>query len=186
MSWGLTADKTSQPNSSLSSAPWPEVLHHHVGGGDEILEDLFALRVLQVERNCPLVAVHGRPKRAHPVRGRREWAGVADDVGRADLLDRDHVGALIGQNRRAERTRHDRRQINHPNAAERSLIPTLARHPRRPPPLGRRAFASTDAMLPGRNGIRHLLRRESSSLACPIRLGGRAPTVFAPKYDLAP
>ena len=36
----------------------PEVLDHHVGARDQLQQDLSRARVVQVEREAPLVAVH--------------------------------------------------------------------------------------------------------------------------------
>ena len=64
----------------------PEVLDDHVGAGGELLEDLDAARVLEVERHRPLVAVQVL-----------EVELVAREVFLLLGLDLDDVGAHLGE-----------------------------------------------------------------------------------------
>src|SRR4026209_2126259 len=90
------------------------VLHEHVGGDDQLREDLAAARALVVEGEALLVAVDVAEVRvalaavAHAARG----------VARARALQLDHLGSHVGQDHGAEGPRHVLGQVEHLHAVE--------------------------------------------------------------------
>jgi hypothetical protein len=95
--------------------PGAEVLYHHVAFRRQRGDDLAGARGLEVERDALLVAVEQSEIDA---RLADEWAEAARIVARARRLDLDHLGAEVGEQRRAIRPRHDAREIEHANARE--------------------------------------------------------------------
>src|SRR5690606_39073501 len=94
------------------------VLDEHIGFGHELLQHLLAPRVLQVERDTPLVAIHHHEGRRLAIDvWRQHAAGIVTTV---DLLDLDDLGAHVGQHQPTDGTRHDVAEVEHPHALERS------------------------------------------------------------------
>src|SRR5262249_55873638 len=99
----------------------PVVLHEHVGGGDELFEDVAIRLRLEVEGDRALVGSLRQEGGARVAAvGRLGGAGPAALVGLVGVLALDHVGAehskLIG----CERSRQHMRDVDHPDALERS------------------------------------------------------------------
>ena len=95
-----------------------EVLHQHVGPRGEALDEIDALRRLQVDGDRALVAVEVQE------RGREAVAPIAVGarvVALARLLDLDDVGALVGEDHGRPRPRQHRGQIDDADARERSV-----------------------------------------------------------------
>ena len=87
-----------------------EILHQHVRRSDQAPQYPGAARLLEVERDALLVAVHHQERRRHVADpGRNHVAGV---VAGRDLLDLDHLGAHVGEHQGAGRTRHDVREVD--------------------------------------------------------------------------
>ena len=88
----------------------PVVLHQHVGGGDQFLQDLAALLGLQVQRDGALVGTLRQEAGAHVgVVQHVVAAGIAALIRVVRMLDLDHVGAhqpkLIGRERPGQHVR---------------------------------------------------------------------------------
>jgi hypothetical protein len=99
------------------------VLGHDVGAGDQLLEQLGALRRLQLERDAELVAVpvlRGRHALldavAHPLHAERH--ALAPAVARFDL---DHPRAHVGEQHGAEGHGDDLSQVDHRDVAQRLI-----------------------------------------------------------------
>ena len=91
--------------------PGAEVLDDDVGALDKPLEDLLPIRVLEIQRDAPLVAVDREVVRGDPADlRRRPFAGL---VALSGLLDLHDVGAVVREHERAVRTRKCPRQIDH-------------------------------------------------------------------------
>jgi len=92
-----------------------EVLHHRVGAGDQLAQQLPALGLLQVDDDAALVAVAGGEEAAVLVLGvvGAVRAALAEEVA-AGRLDLDHLGAMIGQQLGAERAGHGVAQVDNP------------------------------------------------------------------------
>ena len=97
----------------------PEVLHHDVGVLDQPSDDFESARVFEVERQRPLVGIHGQEERRH--------AGLANVVVGADaaalvagagFLDLDHIRAQQPELHGRERTGEHLGKIDDPNAGE--------------------------------------------------------------------
>src|SRR6266850_4471250 len=77
--------------------------------------------MLEIDRDAALVAVLGVELHRHIAA-----AGIA-----ARLLDLDHLGAEVGEDRRGERPRHEHREVDDADAGERQPLhqarPALAR-----------------------------------------------------------
>src|SRR5262245_25388208 len=120
-----------------------EILHQHVAVLDQPLEDLLALGMLGVDGDRALVAVeHGEIEAVGPLHVAQLAAG---DVADAGPLDLDHVGAQVGEELRAGRTRLHVGEIEDAHAIERlaGLAPRLGRglgQAVRNGPLHRRCF----------------------------------------------
>src|SRR6516165_3470683 len=102
-----------------------EILHQHVAVLDQPVEDFLARGMLGVDRDRALAAVeHGEIEAV----GAFDVAQLAArDVADAGALDLDHVGAHIGEQLRAGRTRLHMREIEDAHAVERlaGLAPGL-------------------------------------------------------------
>ena len=97
----------------------PEILHQHVGAGDQLAQDLDALGLLEVDRQRALAAV-GRYEQGGELAGRIDrLAAAARDVA-ARRLDLDHVGALVGQEHRGKRPRHHAGEVDDPHPRQRT------------------------------------------------------------------
>ena len=94
----------------------PEAFDDHVGVLRQRQERVAAPRVLEVERDAALVAIHGAVEGRD---GSRPVAEVARIVAGAGVLDLDHVGAEVGEIERADRARQQPRQVEHADALER-------------------------------------------------------------------
>ena len=96
----------------------PKVLHQHIGASAQALDEIDALRRLEIDGDRALVAVEVQE------RGRKAVAPIAVGarvVALARLLDLDDVGALVGEDHGRPRPRQHRGQIDDANACERSL-----------------------------------------------------------------
>jgi hypothetical protein len=71
---------------------------HDIGGFDKAADDLASLRAAGFQGQAALGAVHLHEHRARSVVGDRHRIAVVIAAGR---LDPDHVGAIIGEQRRA-------------------------------------------------------------------------------------
>ena len=99
----------------------PVVLHEHISGGDQLLEDLAIAGLLQVERDRALVGGLRQEGGAHVAAVERlVGAGAAALVGIVGMLDLDHVGAQHGELIGRERPRQHVGHVDHPDALERS------------------------------------------------------------------
>jgi len=92
--------------------PWPEVLDQHVRAFEQPAEDGELVRALEVERDPELVAIQEPVVRARAVDKRAERAGVVS----ARRFDLDHLGAEIGEQHPAERSRKDTSELEDPDA----------------------------------------------------------------------
>ena len=88
----------------------PESLHDHVGVVGELTEDRVAARVFEIEAHRALVA------RQRLVDLPRCLIG---NVGRWSL-DAQHIGAHVGEQQRAVRTRREQAEIQNADPVERS------------------------------------------------------------------
>ncbi len=89
-----------EAQAELVQHPGCVVLHDHVAGGHEAVQQLDAPRVAQVEGQAPLVGVEGGEDRPPlpPLRlRRRDAADQAEAVGALGRLEVDDVGAEQGQ-----------------------------------------------------------------------------------------
>jgi hypothetical protein len=89
-----------------------EVLHQHVGAGDQPRQHLASLGPREIERERALAAV--RTEEEVGVAGRRAGAELAP----ARRLDAHHVCAVIGEQLRAERAREVAREVDDADAGE--------------------------------------------------------------------
>ncbi len=99
-----------------------EVLDQHVGAVDQATEHLEALLLLEVDHHAALAAVDALEVAAVgavPAGLGRERGHLARAVA-AGRLDLHHVGALVGEQHRAERPGEHLRQIDDPEALERA------------------------------------------------------------------
>ncbi len=104
----------------------PVILDEHIGGGDELLEDLAVFLLLEVERNRALVGGLRQEARAHVAAVEvLVGAGGAALVGIVGMLDLDHVRAQHGELVGRERPRQHVRDVDHPDAFERTRHPGL-------------------------------------------------------------
>ena len=101
-----------------------EILSHHVGTGQQRLEDGAVAIVLEVERNALLAAVDGDEIGGLAVDERAVFAGVVAAAGRFHL---DDAGAELGKDHRAVRSRQHTGEVDDGDAAERPLD-LLGRH----------------------------------------------------------
>ncbi len=90
----------------------PEVLHQHVGLRHQLGQNLAADVALDVDRQRALATVRGDEQRRELTGLVDRGAAAARDVA-ADRLDLEHVGALVGEEHRRERSRHHAGQIQH-------------------------------------------------------------------------
>ena len=94
-----------------------EILHHHVGAGDQPTGDLTAFLALQVDADRALVAVGAEIEAADPL-AEDVGAGPAPFMRAIDRLDLDHVGAHVGQILRARRTLQEVAKADDANSVE--------------------------------------------------------------------
>ena len=94
-----------------------EVLDQHVGVGDELLEELRAVGVAEVQRDRLLVAADHLPPQRHAV---LDVAVAAHRVAALGVLDLDHVGAEVAEHGRGHRSGEERCQVDHLEARERA------------------------------------------------------------------
>ena len=93
-----------------------EVVHDHIGGGDQRADRGDALRGFQVEREATFVPVQTSVGQAHTVNKGTPAAAPVPGVGPLDL---DHVGAVVGENLGANRALVNVTEINDADAGER-------------------------------------------------------------------
>src|SRR5207249_2122858 len=67
----------------------------------------------------------------------------------ARALDLDHIGAVVGQHLRADRTEHHLREVDHAHAGERQFMRTSVIHAISSSGLSVRAIAGTSGFGPG-------------------------------------
>ncbi len=96
-----------------------EALDDDVGAPREGEERPAAARVLEVDRDRALVAVHRPVERACGPAVRAERARIVAGTG---VLDLDDVGAQIGEMERAHRPGQQPRQVEHAHAGERPMM----------------------------------------------------------------
>jgi hypothetical protein len=89
----------------------PEVLDQDVRAFEQSAEDGELVRAFEVERDAELVAVQEPVVRARSVDERAESAGVVS----ARRLDLDHLGAEIGEQHPAERSRKNTSELEDPD-----------------------------------------------------------------------
>ena len=87
----------------------PEVLGEDVGACGETFDERLTLRRTEVARDRFLVARLDQPPERDPARGRRPEP--AEVVTRSGLLDLDHLGAELAEERAAERGGHKRSEV---------------------------------------------------------------------------
>jgi hypothetical protein len=93
-----------------------EVLHHDVGACHELVGDLDAVRVLEVERDAALAAVQpGEPGRLTV----DDAVVVAGKVALTAAFDLDDVGAEVGEMARAKRRRDSLLEADNAQTGER-------------------------------------------------------------------
>jgi hypothetical protein len=86
----------------------PQVLHEHIGAGEQGVHDLLAGGVTEVEGHPALALVHGQEgQRVGPV-------GVT-----AGPFDPDDVGAEVREHRRRQRGGEEGRDVEHPQPVQR-------------------------------------------------------------------
>ena len=93
------------------------VLDQYVRLSHEPQQDRAPLGTLEIERESALVAVQHQERRRHAVDTR--FAIAARVVAAGQLLDLDHVGTEVREQRAAGRARHDLRELEHAHARER-------------------------------------------------------------------
>ncbi len=136
------------------------VLDHHIGAFRQTMEDRAPLRLLEVERNGPLVAV--QVLKVEAVTSAPEILGLVGVRGRLDL---DDIGAPIGEMTHAGWPRTRPRQVKHLEASKRQagqhVTPSEFDRPNRCPPV--------------RDAILSRMRRERKThlLAAPVLHGSR-------------
>src|SRR5262249_15972849 len=94
------------------------VVHEHVDGWEDTPERGCAVRFRKIEAQGALVAIERKEDRAHTAMKR--YPVRAHHVARR-TLDLYDVRAEVGQDERGERPQHDRCQIEHANAGERTF-----------------------------------------------------------------
>ena len=103
----------------------PEVLHHDVRFGHKTLDDLDPPRVAEIDRYALLALIplveHARAiqRRFHAVR-RVRYPAPAIKIRAHGGLAANDLGAEVGQMHRGKRPRPDPRQIDDPNALQRT------------------------------------------------------------------
>src|SRR5207302_3813557 len=97
-----------------------EVLDDDVAAFDETLEDLLAFGTLEIARDAALVAVDREVVRGDTVHVR--GSPLAGLVPATRDLDLHHVGAVIGEQQRAIRSRESAGQVDHADRGERTLL----------------------------------------------------------------
>ena len=97
--------------------PRLEVLDHHVGTGDESLDECEIGSRREVGRESELVAIRGQEVGALPplVEGRTPAAGL---VTRAGTLDFDHIGPQIAEDHAGEWPRENAREVEYSDAIQ--------------------------------------------------------------------
>ncbi len=125
MSPGLTRREHVVAQAQLVQRAGAVVLGQHVGVAHHPQQDLLAPRMLQVQGDAALVAVHHQERRRDAVDAR--LAVAARVVAARQLLDLDHVGAHVGEHQAGRRAGHDLREFEHAHAGERTAV----RRPRR-------------------------------------------------------
>ena len=93
-----------------------EALDQDVGGLHQFLERSLAVRVLEIEAQATLVAVHHLVQVAGVAPHRTERAGV---VARAGVLDLDDIGTIVGEMLGGERAGQQASQIKHADTRQR-------------------------------------------------------------------
>ncbi len=107
----------------LGRHPGQEVLHHDVRPLGQLEGDLGALGPLKVEGDAPLVPVDGGERRAHAVLA----AENAQVVAERRPLDLDDVGAEVGEEGGAVRSRDHPREVEDADAFEHAHAAGTAR-----------------------------------------------------------
>lgn len=105
----------------------PETLDHHVGGLDQLQEQLLPAWVAQVEGDAALVAGMDGPEEVVTVQ--LGLAPVPQRVRPVGCLDLDHVGAMICQQPSAERAGDEGPELQDPDAVEGGRGDRIIGHP---------------------------------------------------------
>ena len=119
-----------------------EVVHHHVGGGDEAGDDLAPGGRLEVDGEVPLAAVAGL-----------EQVGHGAHLVARQRLDLDHVGAEVAQQLGAVGRREEAAEVEHAQTFRARGRRWLALPPR-PPRDGARPASSSSRGVVGSDGRR--------------------------------
>src|SRR6266851_1484893 len=144
-----------------------EAFHDGVRGGDEVIEDLPARRLLEVQDDAPLVPAVPQPPRMLGGCQQRQLAMVR----RTRSVNLDYVGPEVGEDGRAELDRGKCRDLENPHTSEQFLhggvlIPAI-------PGPGSLPFGRP----PARSGRRHVDPQELGK-TCAAMINTRASTCF--------
>ncbi len=101
--------------SKTSHDAGPELLHDNVRPADEFPEDLLTFGRFQVDRERTFSSVHHRERIRDVV---DDWRYRSHVVAELRVLDFDHVGAVIAEELRAERSREKTSEIEDGDAIE--------------------------------------------------------------------
>ena len=96
-----------------------QVGDHDVAARDQLAHDLAALGRVGVEHQRPLAAIHLHVQAALAAGGQRQQVAV---FAAADLVDADHVGTVVGQQRTAERAGDEAAEVKHADAGEHTFV----------------------------------------------------------------
>ena len=98
----------------------PEILDHDVGLLEQLVHDLLAVGLGEVERDALLAAIEGHEEMAFAVRtaGPRTGA-LARVVAAVGILDLDDLGSHVRKDLRAERAGDHARKVDDADAGER-------------------------------------------------------------------
>ena len=102
------------------------VVHEHIGAIDQAQQRIARRGALQVQHHAALVAVEHGEIAAHALVAVRPDPAAVVAVRRFDL---DHIGAHVAEHLRGEWPEHDGREIDHPNAGERTALHCQPRSP---------------------------------------------------------
>ena len=97
-----------------------DIVDENVGVGDQLPRRRVILGRLQVQNHRTLATVERQVPGAHAARVGR-LAGIAENVA-AGGFDLGHIGAEIGENLRAIRTKNDAGQIDHADAFKHGCV----------------------------------------------------------------
>ena len=137
---GLASCSASRPEAPALEGAGPEPLDEHVGVARQPQRELAAARVREVERHAALVAAHERPPEADALALRAEHAQRVA----ARVLDLDHLGAVVAEQRREQRPGDERRGVHHPQPPQRAGGRAVVRHAPTRVPSGSTSKPSVD------------------------------------------